>query len=75
MSRSGPPSINAKPANPVLRIPFSRADLGAIEPSGGGGNYWPRLRPNTGETLSENFIRHETIFRPSLQTILARWQP
>lgn len=36
MSRRGTQSSNAKVTNPMLRIPFSRSDLGSIEGGGGG---------------------------------------
>lgn len=36
MSRRGTQSSNANVSNPILRIPFSRGDLGSIETAGGG---------------------------------------
>lgn len=36
MSRRGTQSNNAKVSNPILRIPFSRSDLGSIDTTGGG---------------------------------------
>lgn len=36
MSRRGTQASNAKVSNPILKIPFSRSDLGAIEGGGGG---------------------------------------
>lgn len=67
MSRSGPPSINAKPANPVLRIPFSRADLGAIEPSGGGGKLLAEVTPE----YRRNLVRELHQTRDYIQAQLA----
>ncbi|WP_285130754.1 S8 family anti-phage peptidase IteS [Leclercia adecarboxylata] len=54
MSRRGSQSNNAKVENPILRIPFSRADLGTIDVTGGGSKELVSVTPAYRQGLVSN---------------------
>lgn len=54
MSKSVPQNSNARLANPILRIPFSGADLGSIDGGGGGRKILADVTPNYRRNLVRN---------------------
>lgn len=67
MSRRGSQSNNAKVANPILRIPFSRADLGTIDVTGGGSKELVDVTP----VYRQGLVRNLSSTKQYLQSKLA----